>query len=125
MSLNGTALHARLDAARQLSGASVNELWWDYFSLGGRLSLTDLTRYLDGEGTVGLDDPDVVAHALNERFAGRGEDHPVPYLAEEPGTPSTTVDDARLAAGTVEFPGRLLRAASRAEPDRLATLVGE
>jgi hypothetical protein len=35
--------------------------------------------YLDGTGATTDADHDVIAHALNETFAERGRDHPMPY----------------------------------------------
>ena len=69
-----------LDAGRQRLGLSHMDLWVDYFALGGLLDLGELARCLRGERQhVSDTDHDVIAHALNERFRGLGQNHPMAY----------------------------------------------
>jgi hypothetical protein len=60
---------------------SFQDLWIAYFALGGASHPDEVRAYLAGQSTQFVD-YDVVAQALNERFFDRGEDHPVPFLAE-------------------------------------------
>lgn len=72
---------AELDVARQRLNLSVMDLWIEYFALGGHLDAHGLAACLRGDLAVGEAEHNVIAHALNERFSGGGEDHPVPYLS--------------------------------------------
>lgn len=68
-----------LEVARQQAGLSMSELWFACLGLGGTAMPSELQAYL-----LGLDQPDrheydVLALALNERFADMELDHPVPY----------------------------------------------
>ena len=74
------AAHRVLEAGRQHAGMSFDDLWLDYFALGGAAPPGRLRDYLAGGG--GPVDYDVVAQAINERFIDRGDDHPVPYSEE-------------------------------------------
>lgn len=74
--------HAVLEAARRQAGLSLDELWTAYFALGGAQSPQGLREYLAGMRSS-LRDYDVVALALNEHFADRGENHPVPYSDDQ------------------------------------------
>jgi len=62
---------------RQEAGLSHGELWFRYFELGGMSTGFDLEAFL--YGILAPSDHDVIAQALNERFAELGGDHPVPY----------------------------------------------
>jgi hypothetical protein len=70
-----------LDAYRRAAGLSHAELWLRYFELGGMSTGFDLEAFLYGVLAPSDHDHDVIAHALNERFAELGADHPVPYVA--------------------------------------------
>ena len=72
-----------LNNARQLAEVTAYDLWLRYFALGGTASRADLGALLRGEVEFGADQYDVVAHALNERFAELEMDHPVPYAGDE------------------------------------------
>jgi hypothetical protein len=72
--------HAVLEAGRVQAGMSFDDLWLEYFALGGTAPPEELRDYL--AGGAGPMDYDVVAQAINERFVDRGEDHPVPYSEE-------------------------------------------
>jgi len=70
--------HEILEAARVQAGMSFDELWMDYFALGGTSSPEIVRSYLAGSGTQSMD-YDVLAQAINERFVEDGGNHPVPY----------------------------------------------
>jgi hypothetical protein len=69
-----------LDAYRQEAGLSHGELWLRYFELGGMSTGFDVEAFLYGVLAPSNHDHDVIAQALNERFAELGGDHPVPYV---------------------------------------------
>jgi hypothetical protein len=71
-----------LDSYRQEAGLSHSELWLRYFELGGMSTGFELEAYLSGALVPSPYDRDVIAHALNERFAELGVHHPVSYLTE-------------------------------------------
>jgi hypothetical protein len=66
-------------------GLSQEDLWCRYFELGGMASAVDLEAYLAGILEPSAHDHDLIAHALNEFFTERGQNHPVPYLADTDG----------------------------------------
>jgi hypothetical protein len=72
-----------LEGARRRSGLSVQELWFAYFSLGGDASQLEMEAFLQGALQPAPIEYDKVAHALNEHFSARGQDHPVPYWDAE------------------------------------------
>lgn len=69
-----------LEAARQLCGLSVLELWWAYVLLGGTASPQDVEGFLAGALYPDRFQYDRLAQALNDRFTDMGQDHPVPYF---------------------------------------------
>ena len=69
-----------LDTYRQQAGLSQGELWLRYFELGGMSTVFELEAFLFGMILPSAHEHDVIAHALNERFAELGGDHPVAYL---------------------------------------------
>jgi hypothetical protein len=71
-----------LDSYRQEAGLSHSELWLRYFEMGGMSTGFELEAYLSGALVPSPYDRDVIAHALNERFAELGASHPVRYAAE-------------------------------------------
>jgi hypothetical protein len=71
-----------LDTYRQEARLSHGELWLRYFELGGMRTRRDVEAMLCGAVVPSDDDHDVIALALNERFAELGRDHPVPYATE-------------------------------------------
>jgi hypothetical protein len=71
-----------LDAFRQEAGLSHGELWLRYFELGGMSSGFELEAFLYGSLIPTDHDHDVIAHAINERFAELGANHPVAYLMD-------------------------------------------
>ena len=68
-----------LERARREVGLTMPELWLRYFELGGMSSHLELEAVLLGALAATAHDRDVIAVALNERFAELGGDHPVPY----------------------------------------------
>jgi hypothetical protein len=80
-----------LDSYRQEAGLSHSELWLRYFELGGMSTGFELEAYLSGALVPSPYDRDVIAHALNERFAELGARHPVSYLTECGGEDPTSV----------------------------------
>jgi len=70
---------AALDVARQDAGLTLGDLWMRYFELGGMSTVVEFEAFLLGALEPTNHDHDVIAHALNERFAELGGNHPVPY----------------------------------------------
>jgi hypothetical protein len=68
-----------LEQARRKVGLSLADLWMRYFALGGMSSTLELEAILYGALIADQHDRDVLAVALNERFAEMGDDHPIPY----------------------------------------------
>jgi hypothetical protein len=73
-----------LEQARREVGLSVADLWMRYFTLGGMSTALEVEAILYGALIAGAHDRDVIAVALNERFAELGGDHPVPYAGDDP-----------------------------------------
>jgi hypothetical protein len=71
-----------LETARELAEVSVMELWLSYFALGGVATLDAVSLFLAGGVPLSAGEYDVLAHALNERFADLDGDHPVPYAED-------------------------------------------
>jgi hypothetical protein len=71
-----------LNVFRQEAALSHAELWLRYFELGGMSTGFDLEAFLCGVLVPSDHDHDVIALALNERFAELGGNHPVLYAAE-------------------------------------------
>jgi hypothetical protein len=71
-----------LDVFRQEAGLAHGDLWLRYFELGGMSSALELQAFLYGALIPTDHDHDVIAHAINERFAELGGDHPVAYLID-------------------------------------------
>jgi hypothetical protein len=67
------------DAARRELGLSVLDLWIRYFALGGSLDATAVGVYLEGGTSIGDNEHDVLAHALNEAYTAQGQNHPLAY----------------------------------------------
>lgn len=68
-----------LESARQVLDLSVFELWVAYFALGGLSDAPTLDAYLRGDKSATELDHNLIAQALNETFAERHQDPPVPY----------------------------------------------
>jgi hypothetical protein len=67
-----------LEQARREVGLSVADLWMRYFALGGVSTALEVEAILFGALIPITHDRDVLAVALNERFAEMGGDHPIP-----------------------------------------------
>ena len=72
-----------LEASRIKVGLSPSELWFRYFALGGMGTALEMDAYLHGALRPTSHDHNLLAAALNERFAELGGDHPVPYAEDE------------------------------------------
>lgn len=72
-----------LEEARRKLGLSVGDLWFRYFALGGMSTALEVEAVLYGALVATSHDRDLLAVALNERFAEQGHDHPVPYAGDE------------------------------------------
>ena len=68
-----------LEHARRDLGLTVSELWLRYFALGGMSTALEIEALLYGALVADSHDRDIVAVALNERYAELGGDHPVAY----------------------------------------------
>lgn len=73
-----------LEQARRAVGLSFADLWFRYFTLGGMSTSLEVEAFLHGALVAGAHDRDLIAVALNERFAELGGDHPVAYADDEP-----------------------------------------
>ena len=69
-----------LDAYRQEAGLSHGELWLRYFELGGMSTGFNVEAFLYGVLAPTEHDHDVIALALNERFAELSRVQPVRYM---------------------------------------------
>lgn len=72
-----------LEQARRDLELSRDDLWFRYFELGGMSTAFELEAYMCNALTTSPHDSDLVAVALNERFAELGKDHPIPYSDDE------------------------------------------
>ncbi len=68
-----------MDQARKQVGLSLNQLWVDYFQMGGKADPLEFEAIFDGLLRLDSYQYNVIAHALNECFTEQGENHPVPY----------------------------------------------
>lgn len=73
------AAAAMLEAALNVSGLSIGQLWLDYVSLGGTSSQDELGAIVDGTTNMGRIEHDFIALALNERLEDGGHGRPVAY----------------------------------------------
>jgi hypothetical protein len=72
-----------LEQARQDVGLSVGELWLRYFALGGMDTALEVDAVLHGALVANDHNRDLLAVALNERFAELGQDHPLRYSGDD------------------------------------------
>ena len=75
--------YSNLERARVDVGLSHSELWFRYFALGGMSTALELEAYLYDALAATDHDRDLVAVALNERYAELGGDHPIPYSDDD------------------------------------------
>lgn len=69
-----------LERARRDTGLAVGDLWFRYFALGGMSTVLEVEAVLYGARLATNHDRNLLAVALNERYAELGRDHPVPYI---------------------------------------------
>jgi hypothetical protein len=79
MSRNPAELDDALDRARRDVGLSHGDLWFRYFELGGKCPAIEVEAFVYGALAPSEWDADLLALALNERYAETGRDHPLPY----------------------------------------------
>lgn len=72
-----------LEQARVDVGLSHSELWYRYFELGGMSTALELEAYLYEALAPTEHDRNIIAVALNERYAELGGDHPIPYSDDD------------------------------------------
>jgi hypothetical protein len=72
--------HELLEDARTRLDVSIEDLWREYFALGGDASPLELEAFLQGALNPPRREYDILAHTLNERFMQRGQDHPIPLV---------------------------------------------
>ena len=77
-----------LERARQDVGLSLDELWLRYFALGGMSTALEVEAFLYGALVAIAHDRDIIAVALNERYAELGGDHPIAYSDDDNPDPS-------------------------------------
>lgn len=96
-----------LDRARRHAALSQFDLWMRYFELGGLDSPLEIEGYLFGALQPTTREHDLLAHALNERFAELGRGHPVPYADPQitRGDPLASVRSALWDIGREAGPG--------------------
>lgn len=73
------AAAAILEAAVQVVGVTLPELWMDYFALGGDASVSRLAGIIAGEVAVSRGDHDRLAVVLNERLEQAGWGRPLSF----------------------------------------------
>ncbi len=72
-----------LEHARRDVGLTVGDLWMRYFALGGMSTALEVEAMLYGALVAITHDRDMLAVALNERYAELGGDHPLAYTDDE------------------------------------------
>jgi hypothetical protein len=101
---------AILERAREQTGMSLDELWVNYFGLGGKAGPVELEAFVRGLLKPDSYQYNVIAHALNERFMSQGRDHPVhmldgpdacprPCIARERGVCFSAVETLAIPTG--------------------------
>jgi hypothetical protein len=73
------AAAAILEAAVEVAGFGAEELWLEYFALGGDASPSELAAMLSGRAPLHHLDHDRVAVVLNERLHQAGLGQPLAY----------------------------------------------
>jgi hypothetical protein len=77
-----TSRAAALEAARNMLGVSLDDLWVDYLALGGNLMPFEVDACMSGSRPIDDHDHDLIVQVLNERFMDREADHPLAYADE-------------------------------------------
>jgi hypothetical protein len=104
-----------LQAARDRTGLTLEELWMRYFALGGNADLMDVDAHISGLTVLPVLQGDILAHAVNERLDELITQHRVPY--------SRTIRQGQPTTGPLAALVALLSAAGSAPPERLPTLA--
>jgi hypothetical protein len=78
-----------LEQARRDVGLSIHDLWFRYFALGGMSAALEVEAILFGALRASDHNRDILAVALNERFAELGQDHPLLYSCDGIDRPDT------------------------------------
>ena len=73
---------AVLRAGLAMSELDVTDLYVGYLTVGGGMSLPQVSAVLRGERQVSAVEHDHLAQALNDYFTGRGQNHPVAYAED-------------------------------------------
>jgi len=68
---------ATLEHAREQLSLSVEDLWREYFSLGGYATPLELRGFLQGALHPARREYNILIQALNEQFMVRGQNHPL------------------------------------------------
>jgi hypothetical protein len=76
-----------LERGRTELGLSLPDLWMRYFTLGGMATAMEVEAVLCGALVGQAHDLQLLAVALNERYAEIGGDHPIPYAGDPPRPP--------------------------------------
>jgi hypothetical protein len=71
------------EQARRELGISISDLWMHYFALGGMSTALELEAILYSALVAEPHDREILAVAINERFAEIGGDHPMPYSDDD------------------------------------------
>ncbi|MDQ2813249.1 MAG: hypothetical protein M3Z75_15580 [Actinomycetota bacterium] len=77
--MSGPSTGFSLSDGWDLSGLTLSGLWLRYIALGGSASPDRVAAYAHGLLRPDSYQHNMIAHALNEHFTDRGEDHPVGY----------------------------------------------
>ncbi|SDF84203.1 Stage II sporulation protein E (SpoIIE) [Blastococcus aurantiacus] len=95
----------------------LEQLWLRYFALGGTADLTEVDAYLHGLAPMPDHQPDLLAHAVNERLQELFTRHRVPY--------SRTIRQHVPPTGVLAALVTVLEPAGSVPPERLPALVSE
>ncbi len=71
-----------LEAARDVLGLTVPELWLAYLCLGGNLLSAAISAALSGDQELSNHDYDLLVQALNDHFIDVDHGHPLAYADE-------------------------------------------
>jgi hypothetical protein len=72
-----------LEQARRDAGLSIHDLWFRYFALGGMSAALEVEAILFDALVASDHNRDLLAVALNERFAELGLGYPLPYSCDK------------------------------------------
>jgi hypothetical protein len=109
------AQRSRLAALVERAGVSLQQLWLDYFALGGGTGEIEVEAFLAGIMPLPAVERDLLAQALNERLDQTGGRDRAPY--------SRTIRHPLPATGPLAALVSVLDGAQAAPPERLADLA--